>query len=626
MSGPFTTARAGLWHLRHGGPSGLRRWRARRRQGLVPRRLWQADASGVAVRPWPLPDRPPARPLRVAVVLDDFSRLALGYEWQQVEPAPGTWREDLDRAPVDLLFVESAWAGNGGAWRHMLTGPAAPAQPLRDLVAHCAARAIPTVFWNKEDPAHFDDFLATAALFDHVLTTDEGRVAAYRSALGHDRVGVLGFAAQPAIHNPVRTHGDGPQGDVAFAGTWYAHKYPERREQLETLLGAAIDASPRMARGLDVFSRELGGDARYQFPAPFDAHVRGSLDYPRMLTAYREYKVFLNASSVVDSPTMCARRVFEISACGTPVVTVPTPAISAVFPGDEVLQVRDRAEAAHVLRALVASPELRDRATHRARRRIMRGHTYGHRVADVLAAAGVADPAPLQDPEVSALVATMRPHLLDGVLATLAAQQGVRVQPVVLCHGWRADPQAVGATARAAGLGDVTLLHAPADVPLGECLNLLAGAADAGLVAKIDDDDVYGPHYLADLVDALRFSGADVVGKQAHHVHLADLDALVLRFPDREHRFTDRVMGPTILTRRDVVAAVPFPALPRGEDTAFVDAVVRSGARVYAADRFGFVQVRRAGAAGHTWPAGSAELLATGRVVTFGPGLEHVLA
>ena len=50
-----------------------------------------------------------------------------------------------------------------------------------------------------------------------------------------------------------------------------------------------------------------------------------------MLTAYKGYKVFLNVNSVVDSPSMCARRIFEINAAGTPVVTTPSAAVDGVL-------------------------------------------------------------------------------------------------------------------------------------------------------------------------------------------------------------------------------------------------------------------------------------------------------
>ncbi|MFD7021966.1 glycosyltransferase [Promicromonospora sukumoe] len=586
--------------------------------------------DGLTFDPWPA--RPVSgardgaagpRDLRVGVILDDFSRLAFAPEWHQVALAPKTWRDDV-AAGLDLLFVESAWNGNGGAWQYHLTGTSAPRPAFVELVEACRAAGVPTVFWNKEDPVHFEDFLDTARLFDRVYTTDVDRLPAYVEALGHDRVGVLEFAAQPAIHNPVRLHGRGPERDVAFAGMYFAHKYPERREQMDLLLGAALDVSPKMAHGLEIFSRFRGKDEKYQFPAPLDGRVVGSLDYDRMLTAYREYKVFLNVNSVVGSPSMCARRIFEITASGTPVVSTPSAAVGEYFPGDEVFVAGTRETAAHTIRALVRSRELRDRAVHKGQRRIWREHTYATRSQKVLHDAGLVASAAVPRPSVTALVSTNRPHQLDHVLSVLGAQQGVDLQVALLTHGFEADDADLRARAKEAGVGTLELLTAPSDVPLGACLNLLLDAADGDVVAKIDDDDLYGPQYLSDQLYALAYSGADVVGKQAHYMYLEGSDATILRFADREHRYTDRVMGPTIVAARAAADGVRFRALERGEDTAFLADLVEAGGTVYSADRFNFVQVRSA-VDGHSWTVSDAELLASGEVQHFGRAATHVM-
>jgi len=232
----------------------------------------------------------------VGVIADEFTALALGYEWRSVPLTPTGWREQVEQTPIDLLFVESAWHGNDDAWRFQVIGSQGPSGHLRDMVTVLRDRGVPTVFWNKEDPAHYDEAIETARLFDWVFTTDEAMVEHYRRDLGHDRIGILPFAAQPAIHNPIRLLDEAgrpaPLRDVAFAGTYFAHKYPERREQMEIVLGGAHDVAARLPHGLDIFSRYLGGDDTYQFPPPWDSHVRGSLTYTQMLSAYRAYAVF----------------------------------------------------------------------------------------------------------------------------------------------------------------------------------------------------------------------------------------------------------------------------------------------------------------------------------------------
>lgn len=633
MIQPIKTLRTGLWHFRKGGFAQVREWRKRRHlQRDLPLSGGRVDAVSVDADGWFLPENVPPyipndRPkafgdLRVAVILDEFSMGAWSGEFDVLALTPAAWREEL-AGEVDLLFVESAWNGNGGAWQYQLTGSKAPSAALRELVAHCRERNIPTVFWNKEDPPHFDDFLDTAALFDVVFTSDVNKVESYRAALEHDRVAPLSFAAQPSIHNPIRIPGLHQRGDVAFAGMYFAHKYPERREQMQLLLGAAEAIERRLDSPLKVYSR-FADNKQYAFPAPFDKAVVGALDYDRMLTAYRAYKVFLNVNSVVDSPSMCARRVFEIVASGTPVVSTRSAAIPEFFPQDEVPVVDDQLSAQWQIRALVNSPQLRDRMVHRAQRRIWLEHTYSHRAATILDAAGIEYSSdPLRLPSVTAMVSTNRPHMVDHALQQVANQRDVQVQFALLTHGFTVDHAELRAKAADLGVANVVIVEGRDEWKLGDCLNELVRVADGEVLAKFDDDDYYGGAYLLDQLLALRVTGADMVGKQASYVHLGNTDTVVLRNPEREHRWTTFVAGPTLTAPAELFRAHPFEPRTKGEDTALLRAITDAGARVYSADRFNFMQVRRR-TNDHTWSVDEAEILANGRVESFGHSLDHV--
>lgn len=635
--------RRALWHLRKGGVSELTRHLRRERI--------EASAPG-SLTPSPL-DVPAAVPshrqprfadVRAAVIVDDFSAAAWGHEFTTIPVTPAGWRSELGAdddtadSSVDILLVESAWRGNGGAWQYQLTGSRAPSTALRELVSWCRERGIPTVFWNKEDPPHFRDFLDTALLFDAVFTSDSRLVPAYREAFQRSgaswspRIHTLPFAAQDALHNPIRPAKGFHSRDVAFAGMYFAHKFPERRLQMDLLLGAAQRVSHRMETGLEIYSRFLGEDSSYQFPPPFDGHVVGSLPYERMLSAYKAHKVFLNVNSVTDSPSMCARRVFEITASGTPVISTPSLALEEFFPESEVPLARTPQQAEGLIRAYVRSPELNDRTVHLAQRRIWSHHTYSHRAVTVLESAGLTEDTAgclfadrLSLPPVSALVSTHRPGRLNDALETLAGFRDVSLQPCILTHGFETDPQELHARARDLGLENLVLLNAPRSAALGDCLNLLVKAADGAVLAKVDDDDLYGPHYLADLLRAQRFSGADIVGKQAHYLHLASRDATLLRFSDREHRWTDLVMGPTITGSAELFASVPFQSRAIGEDTAFLQDAAAAGARIYSADRFNFCQIRQPRAEGHTWAVEDDQILGTGELFAYGLPTSHII-
>ena len=458
----------------------------------------------------------------------------------------------------------------------------AATSPLNQLTSWCREQGIPTVFWNKEDPPHYDDFLAAAKLFDFVFTSDADRREAYVRDLGHDRVDVLSFAAQPVIHNPVRPKYGWHERDVAFGGMYFTEKYPERRTQLDLVLTGAHAASSSMDTGLEIFSRQMGGDARYQFPAPFDEKVVGSLDYPEMLTAYKAYKSFLNVNSVTDSPTMCSRRVFEIIASGANLLTTPSTAIATHFEPDEIFSVASASETEHLLRALHRNPELGERQLHRGQRRIWRDHTYRVRSNQVLAAAVPDLKRAPKRPSVSVLLSTMRPWQLEHVFQTVGSQRDVDAELVLLTHGFAAENETIRRLGEQYGVSSVTLLTATKDVTLGECLNRCVAAAAGEILTKMDDDDFYAPDYLSDQLYALDYSAADIVGKQAHYMYLADRNATLLRFPEWEHRYTRTVMGPTIMGSADVFRRAPFAAVRSGEDSGFLRDVVAAGGAVYA--------------------------------------------
>ncbi|WP_228386968.1 glycosyltransferase family protein [Ornithinicoccus halotolerans] len=569
-----------------------------------------------ALPPPELPDGPVLRPgLRVAVILDAFSSLALRYEWDQVEVTPQLWRQELSARPPDLLFVESAWNGNDKAWRLAMSTARGPSPELRELVTWCQDNGIPTVFWNKEDPPNYDRFIETARLFDHVFTVDAERLAAYREDLGHDRVGLLPFGAQPRIHNPVR-RGLDAEHDVAFAGSYFTEKHPERREQMDYLLGAALEFD------LHIYARMATGDPRYSYPEHFARRIVGTLPYERMLSASHAYKVFLNVNSVTRSPTMCARRLFELSAAQTPVVSGPAASIAPFF-GDDVTVVSDRDGAALALKALLRHRELRDRIALRAHRRVFDQHLYRHRVNDVLRTVGL--PEYHLDASVSAVVPTMRPQQVDHVLDFVASQAHPDVELVLVTHGFELPETELRARAADLGVDSVTVRRASRDQTLGACMNLGVQAASGRYVAKMDDDNYYAPHYLTDLLRVFEYTDAAVTGKWAHYAYLTASGASLLRFAEAEHRFVDLVQGGTILTARSTARDVAFEDLPQRVDTTFLAKVRRDGGLVYSADRFNFVSVRNASPDGHTWPITDQELLArSSQLVCYGEPREHV--
>lgn len=571
-----------------------------------------------------LNSRKPFQKVAVGSILDEFSERAWGYEFDLRPVNPGEsflLNSTSDERPFELLFVESAWNGNGGKWQYQLTGENAPSPELKELVDWCKASGIPTVFWNKEDPAHFDDFIQTAELFDFVFTTDANLVPQYKVAMPGAKVGVLPFAAQPVLHNPILKAGEERRGDIAFAGTYFAHKFVSRQQQIALVLDAAVRASRSLKDGLVVFSRFAGREDKYQFPSEYERYVEGALPYNKMLSVFKRFKVVLNVNTITQSPTMCSRRIFEASASGAVVVSTDSVALHEMFSEDEIPIIRDVEGGSYLLRRIVNSPEIRDRISHRAQRKIWENHTYTDRAFTLLSSIGLVEEQSDARPKVSILASTNRPQQLSHLFSQVARQRNVEVELIMMLHGIDEQAEAVRAQFPEGVSGQV--FQAPKSWSLGKCMNHLAAHATGDYIAKFDDDDLYSENYLRDQVNALEYSGADIVGKQASYLYHEQSDSFLLRNPKHEMCFTDFVAGPTLVWRRQVTEGLAFPDRTKGEDTGFLNGAVKNGYTIYSADRFNFVQMRSPSVA-HTWEVDDEVIFANARVIAIGSGILNV--
>ena len=275
-----------------------RTWRSTGRQAVEAHNRVSRNAGPVAAR------RPSE--LTVGIIADEFTLEGMRGETSLVELRPGTWRQQLDAHPLDALVVESAWDGTDGQWRQKVGFyDNERFATLRAILEHCNAAGVPTIFWNKEDPVHFNRFSQTAAHFDHVFTTDSDCIRRYKAAAGPRQrtVASLPFYAQPRLHNIVPSD-RAYDHSVAYAGSYYGDRYKARSEELATIL----DVAKRHA--LAIYDRQhLNPESPYHFPAHLSRYVRGGLSYAEMVDAYkiasRAYQRQLRGQFSDDVLTAC---------------------------------------------------------------------------------------------------------------------------------------------------------------------------------------------------------------------------------------------------------------------------------------------------------------------------------
>ena len=260
-----------------------------------------------------------------------------------------------------------------------------------------------------------------------------------------------------------------------------------------------------------------------------------------------------------------------------------------------------------------AGAAAREALSIRMRRAALRGHSLRARVRQICDAV-LADP-PVA-PRVSVLLATRRPGLLSRAIANVAAQRYPRLELVLALHGPGFAPRAVeAAVARLAH--PVKLLRLGEDLALGSVLHAAAAEARGPLLAKMDDDDAYGPEHLWDLVLAHEYSGAALVGKFPATVYLARSDRTVRCRRVRAETWSDSITGGALLiSRADLDRAGGWRRARRHVDRALIDDVLRAGGGVYRTHDAGYLLVRHGDR--HTWEADEREFLAGAETVQAG--------
>ncbi|GAB2625897.1 glycosyltransferase family protein [Novilysobacter erysipheiresistens] len=438
----------------------------------------------------------PANPadLRVAAIMDEFTFNAYRDCCDVKAVTPEGWRGELELHKSHLLFIESAWDGKDSLWQRKISNASAE---LHQLVAHCRRIGVPVIFWSKEDPVHFKTFLDTARLADFVFTTDIDCIKHYKLALGHERVYLLPFATQPRAHDPIERYNR--KHAFCFAGSYYV-RYPTRQKDFANLIAAVSTLAP-----VDIYDRNHGKThPNYIFPEQYRPHILGSLPFEQIDMAYKGYQFGININTVKHSQSMFARRVFDLLASNTVTVSNYSRGMRLAF-GDLVIASDDSEQLIRQLKPLVEDPVRMSKFRLAGLRKVMREHTYQHRLGYVVEKVfGHATQA--QGAKVVVLANVVDDASLDAAIANYRRQQWVHKRLLLsLATGF------LPASPLVADDVEVILADQHCHRKLSD---LLPGDHYFALFAP---GDYYGPNYLVDLALATGYSPVDAVGKHAYY-------------------------------------------------------------------------------------------------------------
>lgn len=454
--------------------------------------------GGNGIRALPAPDGMPAIPseLRVAAICDQFTAKGLGPACRCVFLTPEDWYAQINRLRPHVLFVESAWTGLQGEWSGKVSGADAD---FLALVESCRAAGIRTVFWNKEDPLHFEAFLGAALRFDLVCTTDAASISRYKRELAHDRVHLMPFAVQPLLHHPVLQPGESRESASFFAGAWYGRQ-PERcRNFIDLVEALALVAKFR------IFDRNIGSEDQYRlYPDHYRKLLAGSVDYIDTPKVYRSHRIGLTLNTIKHSPTMFARRAIELMATSTSVYSNHSWALRQLF-GDLVVATDDGARALEsAYRELLAPDSIANRVRHNAAmRKVLKEHTWDERLRWMCGLLW-ADWRPPPCPTIAIVARATNIEQVRKLEEMADQQHGVTAEV------WIQASDDIPLPLRFRRLTADLLVRCPREV------------LQADLVAPWNPLDGYGKHYLEDLLLARKFGQGTVTGKVGEFDAAAD--------------------------------------------------------------------------------------------------------
>ena len=201
-------------------------------------------------------------------------------------------------------------------------------------------------------------------------------------------------------------------------------------------------------------------------------------------------------------------------------------------------------------------------------------------------------------PLVSVVISTARPIDLESILKQLEAQSLETFQLLLGIHGFKLSLSHRKLIKRLEKRSvEVIVEYFSKSFTLGQILTELSKASHGKFITKMDDDDIYGPEHIRDLVDIAITTKADVVGKAMNYVYLEDIDLTVRRLHKSGiasiNQWSDWVCGGTIMVKRDSASAVGwFGDGKSAVDSYLLGGIKRNGGKIWRTFGTGYIYKR----------------------------------
>ena len=494
--------------------------------------------------------------IRMACVVDDRLFHGLRFEGEMFLLTPDNWQEVITYGGIDFLLIESIWVSACGGWfidnpRQIPSG-----QDLKLVVQHARKKGIPTVFWMTRGYEFHEIYQDLLDHFDYLFSTDPKEVEMLQ-ARGKN-VDYLPPCIQPAVSNPFRSFDAQPtfELNVLYDGLADLEKENGKLGLLREIqkLGLSIIES----------RRHLPSSCLHDL-SEFKGSVLGCTTRRGRILALTHAKSCITFQNTLSTCSEQQWMSLEAAGSGLPVLYQGTLSGNDVRKS-VVMECGDLP--LDLLIELVRfekDPVFRERMGHLAWRQVHQDHTFSHRIRQICEKVGL-DFLWEEYPEVSVIALAYNRDQAKRVRDIIKQQTYPHIETVVLLK------------TRIPGLPEGQKLPADTDnfrcIELTEtlsdmaCLHIGHNRAQGTCHFRMDCQDHYGPHYIADLMLYPRCTDTRVFAKPSVPLHDGNrvdepFDSIITRCiisPECLEKERSRIDDHSVCGRSDLFRAPPHGA------------------------------------------------------------------
>ncbi|MFC5449392.1 polysaccharide deacetylase family protein [Paenibacillus aestuarii] len=217
---------------------------------------------------------------------------------------------------------------------------------------------------------------------------------------------------------------------------------------------------------------------------------------------------------------------------------------------------------------------------------------------------------------ISVICCTMRDEFIDNVFENYLKQRLREKELMIILNQSSMDLKKW--REKAAPHPDISVYQLSENKTLGECLNFGIKLCKHDIIAKMDDDDYYGPNYLANQLRMMNKMNADVVCKRTVYMFFENKKKIGLHLANEDkNTFVKRaggVKGSTLVIKKYAWERINFLHVNIGEDFEFIKRCIWQGYNIYVTDENDYVCLRR-WRGNHTWKINNQALIQQSKIL-----------